>query len=72
MYDWLEPNLQSLSSLTRDNTTFGITMKDKNYEMLLNTLIILGKFFIHKCKCFKTQPLFTVFKREFALYYKSL
>lgn len=45
---------------------FGIIMKDKNTELLLNILFISfisGNFFIHKCKCIKTQPLLVIFMR---------
>ena len=72
LYVWLEPKVPSLPHFTNRDITFGILREDKNSELLLNTLLILGKAFIHKCRCIRTQPLLVIFKREFALFYKSL
>lgn len=35
----------------------------------INVILILGKFFIHKCKCMKTKPYYSVFKSDFSLYF---
>ena len=39
---------------------------------LINLLLILGKFHIHKCKFSNRKPAFTVFHKEFELYLKSI
>lgn len=64
MYDWLESEIFPITQFTKDNITFGIIMEDKNIEILLNVLFILGTFYIHKSKCIKTQLLLIAFQKE--------
>ena len=47
-------------------------MEDKNVELVYNTLLLLATFFIHKCRFFKTNPVFRVFTNELNIYKKSV
>ncbi len=47
-------------------------MEDVHTQFVPNIIFILGKFYIHKCKCLKTKPLFSVFQKEFWMYCKSV
>jgi len=42
-------------------------MKDETLDLAVNTLIILGKFFLHKNRFLKTLPNFYVFHKELSL-----
>jgi len=61
---WLESKIQSLPTFARKHIMFGILLNEKRNEFLVNVMLILGKFFIHKSKCMKTKPYFSVFKKE--------
>ncbi len=63
LQDWLSSKIQ-LVPLTREDVVFGINTKDTNCDLIVNNLILLGKFFIHTSKWTKTKPLFSVFKRS--------
>ena len=39
---------------------------------LVNLLIILAKFNLHKCKFFKTKPSFVYFLKDVDLYFKTI
>ena len=41
-------------------------------DQMYNSLIILAKQFIHKCRFLKVRPLFCVFMDELRIYKKSL
>ncbi len=64
---------QSLPNFVRKHIMFGIQLDDKKNVFFINIMLILGKFFFHKCKCMKTKPYFSVFKRDFIYnYFPSL
>ena len=44
----------------------------KKQPWLINIIIILAKFYIHKCKFTKVKPLFCVFTKKLELYFKSI
>ncbi len=46
--------------------------EDKNMDFLLNVFLILGKFFIPKCRRLEIQPLLVIFKKELKLYCRSV
>lgn len=62
---WLETKIHSLPTFARKHIMFGMLLDEKKNEFFINVMLILGKFFIHKCKCMKTKPYFSVFKRDF-------
>lgn len=61
--------------LLLQNVLFGFVKNDapadKEY-FLINLILILAKFYIHKCKFAKVKPLFYVFMKELKLYFKSI
>ncbi len=61
-----------LFALSKNVTIFGILKEDKNMDFLLNVFLILGKFFIHKCRRLEIQPLLVIFKKELKLYCRSV
>lgn len=66
MYDWLESYLTVKSHFHFRYHHIWNNNEGQNYKLLSITLSIVGKFFT------KTQPLFTVFSKDFTLFYKSM
>lgn len=58
--------------LTAEEILFGTTRGNSEENYMVNVVIILGKFFIHKTRYLKTFPHFIVFKTEFNTYWNSL
>lgn len=59
-------------SFATEEIILGTTRGNSNDNYMVNVVIILGKFFIHKNRYLKTFPHFIVFKREFHTYLNSL
>ena len=72
LYDWLFPKVPNLSILSKENILYGVCVQDSSHDLVINTIIILGKFFIHKNKFSKSKPIFSVFHKELCLYFSSL
>jgi len=54
---------------------FGFSMSNISVEKeyyLINLIIILAKFYIHKCKFAKVKRFFCVFMKELEMYFKSI
>ncbi len=54
---------------------FGIFTSEKQYGniyFLCNLIILLAKYFIHKCKVMKVTPNFSFFQEDIKMYFKSL
>lgn len=51
---------------------FGVNLEDKSLDFVVNCLLLMLKYFIHKCKVLKTAPQFIVFKKELAMYIEAL
>lgn len=51
---------------------FGVFDENKNVNFVLNSLLLFGKFFIHKCRYYKTKPTLTHWRNELNLLSKSL
>ena len=66
---WIAHNLDTIC-LSYNDIKLGVTMQNKNYEYIVNNLILLGKFFIHKCKFGSVKPIFIVFLKEVASFKK--
>ncbi len=45
----------------KNDVIFGLLMEDVCTQFILNIILILGKYYIHKCKCLKTKPFVCVF-----------
>ena len=57
---WLSNQNVSLDTLTFENILFGVFNNNEDF-IILNHLILLGKFFIYKCKLNKIKPILTIF-----------
>lgn len=64
MYDRLQISINLVSKFTRNDLTLCITIVDVHNQFLLNHIFYFSKLYIHKCKCLKTKPLFSVFQKE--------
>ncbi len=51
---------------------YGNFEEDGKKGFLINNLLLLAKNFIHKCRFFKSPPLFIVFKNYLRQYLKTL
>nr|XP_054602977.1 uncharacterized protein LOC129164962 isoform X1 [Nothobranchius furzeri] len=72
LHDWLNSNQIYINNFTVEDILFGIILKDKNNEFLINNLIILTKFFIHKCRYLKNPPMWNNLKNEIKLLLRSI
>lgn len=59
-------------SLSVKTIIFGVFDENKNVDFVLNSLLLFGKFFIHKCRYYKTKPTLTHWRNELNLLSKSL
>ena len=69
---WLYPKVEHLPELAKEDVIFGIVMNNNAHDLAINTLICLGKFFLHKNKYLNAQPKFIIFHKELCLYFSSL
>ncbi len=72
LHYWLFPKFEDLHVLTKENVLFGLFLKDETHDLAINTIIILGKFFLHKNRFLKILPNFYVFHKELCHYFLSL
>ncbi len=47
-------------------------MDNSKDDFLVNSILMMGKFYIHKLKYLKVKPTFCAFHNEFVLYTKAL
>lgn len=59
-------------ALTFDIIKYGFQLDDKSTEFGNNNLLLLAKFFIHKCRFLKMSPIFEAFKNELILINSAL
>lgn len=72
MQNWLCSKDVEFSPFNVKVVRFGIFHENKELEFFLNSLICFGRFFIHKCRWFKSKPNFIHWCNELKLLYKSL
>ncbi len=70
--NWLSYNNLDVPPLTYNNIKFGFIMENRKLEHNINNLILLAKYFLHKCKFSKNTPHFNIFLKELHLYCASL
>lgn len=68
----LRSKIAFLAPFTLESIKFGISLKEKDVEFLVNSFIILAKYDIHKCKWSKRQPCLDAFRHEISAFKKSL
>ncbi len=61
-----------LEPFSQKDIIYGLIMDNNEWDFLVNNILILGKFYIHKCKYMKVKPRFNVFHNEFLSYTKAL
>lgn len=69
---WLFPKIPNLPDFSNKDIIFGTLLKDRHFEDILNVIIIMGKFFIHKCRFLKTKPSFFTFHKELSFFFSSV
>lgn len=66
---YVNPNFE----LTYRNVIFGFHEGEKKSDIyFINLIFLLAKFYIHKCKFSKCNPLFLRFKHEMKMYFESI
>uniref|UniRef100_A0A3B3D2N2 Reverse transcriptase domain-containing protein n=1 Tax=Oryzias melastigma TaxID=30732 RepID=A0A3B3D2N2_ORYME len=72
VHDWLFTRIPHLTDFSIKNIIFGFILENKTTEFILDVIIILGKFYIHKCRFMKTKPSFFTFHKELCLFFSSV
>lgn len=70
--NWISENNSDSLTLNYDVINFGVLLEDRKKENMYNTIIILAKQHIHKCRFMKARPLFCVYLNELKNFKKSL
>lgn len=71
-FSWRQQMIPVRLNLSWEIVTFGLSFKDEKISYVINNLLLLLKFYIHKCKCVKIPPQLVVFKEEFVIYLDTL
>lgn len=50
----------NIDKLTYNDIKFGLLQDDNDFNFLVNNIIVLDKFFVHKCRFLKTTPLLLI------------
>jgi len=69
---WITYDTQNIQILTYEHIKFGLQMENRTTEFGVNNLILMAKYFIHKCRFLKTSPVFNAFLNYIILYKQSL
>ena len=69
---WIMYDTQNIPMLTYEYVKFGLQMENRTTEFGVNNLILMAKYFIHKCRFLKTSPVFNAFLNDIILYKQSL
>ncbi|XP_023816074.1 uncharacterized protein LOC111948249 [Oryzias latipes] len=69
LHYWLFPKIPLLAEFSIKDIIFGFILENRNTELILNVVIILGKFYIHKCRFLKIKPYFSTFHRELCSFF---
>lgn len=72
MWSWLQSRRIQLPHLTVTVIKFGILADNADFDLLIRTFLLMGKFFIHKCRYFKAKPCINRWQNDFKLWAKSL
>lgn len=70
--NWLHSKHISIQPLTVISIKVGVLLKEKILDFLINNLITLCKYYIHRCKYLKVKPHFSGWKNELKIFTKSL
>lgn len=64
LHYWLFPKFEDLHVSTNIFFLFSLFLKDETHELAINTIFILGKFFLQKNIFLKILPNFYIFLKE--------
>ncbi|XP_049904321.1 uncharacterized protein LOC126392755 isoform X1 [Epinephelus moara] len=59
--DWISEKDNQSPKLEYKDIKYGVIIQNKKQEMMYNSLIIIAKQFIHRCRFMKNHPLFLVY-----------
>lgn len=71
-HTWLYSSGIQITPFTLNMIMFGVFLKEKKANYGVNVLLILCKYFIHKCRFFKIKPTLAHWKNDLNLLVKSL
>lgn len=71
IHDWLQSSIP-LVPFVKNDIIYGIILQNKDLDFLLNNILILCKFYIHKCKYKIINPVFSMFHNDFVSFFKAL
>ncbi|XP_013856001.1 uncharacterized protein LOC106511813 [Austrofundulus limnaeus] len=71
LHHWLSKHMQ-IPDLRIENIIFGFIIDNSVNNLTINSIVILGKFFVHKNRFLKTKPNFVAFHKELCLFFSSL
>lgn len=71
LHHWLSKYIP-VPDIQLQNVLFGFIINNTLYDLSINSILILGKYFLHKNRFLKCKPLFNVFHKELCLYFSSL
>ncbi len=69
---WIHQRRPVRLILAGEIVKLGLFFKDKKVSYVINNLLLLLRFDIHKCTCFKSPPRLVVFKEESVIYLETL
>ncbi len=65
------PEGRYLDSFTLKDIIDGLVLNNSKDDFLVNSILMMGKFDIHKSRYLKVKPAFCAFHNEFVLYTKA-
>ncbi len=71
IHDWFYPKVRYLDSFTLKDIIDGLVLNNSKDDFLVNSILMMGKYYIHKSRYLKVKPAFCAFHNEFVLYTKS-
>lgn len=71
LYEWLETK-NVIPAFDYHNVKFGVFLDNKDIEFLCNNVLIVAKFYLHKCRFVKVSPCFEAFKNDFIILFDSI
>ncbi|XP_013880610.1 uncharacterized protein LOC106529676 [Austrofundulus limnaeus] len=72
LHNFLSSKSIDMDFFSFQNIQFGLFLNNDNVEFLVNNIIIVTKFYIHKCRFAKCSPSFCALKNEFLLFERCL
>uniref|UniRef100_A0A1A8L6V8 Reverse transcriptase domain-containing protein n=1 Tax=Nothobranchius pienaari TaxID=704102 RepID=A0A1A8L6V8_9TELE len=71
IHDWLYTKMR-IEPLSENDVIYGAILDNTEWDFLVNNIIIVAKFYIHKCRYGKVKPRFYAFHNECLSFSKAL